>query len=146
MSDIRPYALTVLVHPQASTREREDVETIVKSWVEERSGNVTSVTHDQKRRLAYPVQHTHQATYTTMRFQMPAHDVRDLANRLQREKKVLRFAIHQQAPRTETRTLKDVPLRTAAEPLKAVTTPKKEKASIEKLDQKIEEILEEEVL
>lgn len=148
MNDSRPYILMALVHPQASTKERDEVESSVRAWVEERSGTVMTVTHDQKRRLAYPIRHVQQATATTMRFQLPAQDLTDLQNRLGRQKKVLRFVIFQQEPRAEVKTLKDVPLRPlSAEPEKTpVAAPKKEKASIEKLDEKIEEILGEEVL
>lgn len=145
MDAFRTYSLTILLHPQATTAERSDVESTVRSWVEERQGTVTNVAQDQKRRLAYPVHHVQQATVTLIRFQTPAGSLSDLQEKLRREKKVLRFAIHAYTPRTEAKTLKDIPLRPAA-PEKAPAGPKKEKAAIGKLDEKIEEILEEEVL
>lgn len=145
MSDTRPYFLTILLHPQATTHEREAVEATVRSWVEEHSGTVTTVTADAKRRLAYPIAHLHQATYSALWFQLPPTDFSDLQEKLKRQKKVLRFTLLKAAPRTWGKTLKDVPLRPSGEPEKAAA-PKKEKASIEKLDEKIEEILGEEVL
>lgn len=146
MVNAQPYSLTLLLHPQASTKEQEDVETLVRGWIEQREGTVGTVTHEQKRRLAYPITHAHQATYTRVPFSLGPQDMSDLRERLQRQKKVLRFVVFQQAPR-EGKGLKDVPLRPVmADKAGGAAIPKKEKASLEKLDEKIGEILKEEVL
>lgn len=146
MASTQPYSLTLLLHPQASTKERDEVETLVRGWIEQREGTVGTVTHDQKRRLAYPITHTQQATYTTVQFSLVPQDMSDLRERLQRQKKLLRFVVFQQAAR-EGKGLKDVPLRpVVTDKNGAAATPKKEKASLEKLDEKLGEILKEEVL
>lgn len=141
---LHPYSLTLLLHPQASTKEREEVETLVRGWIEQRSGTVGTVSHEQKRRLAFPIAHVHQATYTTVRFTLEPQDFADLRDRLHRQKKLLRFSLFQE-PAREGKALKDVPFRPASAE-KTPATPKKEKASIEKIDEKIQEILGEEVL
>ncbi len=149
MENLHPYFLTILMHPQASTREQEEIEKLVHTWVGEHEGSVGATTRDLKRRLAYPIRHLHQAHYTMMRCELPIQNLTDLHERVVRQKKVLRFAAYQQPPRSEGKTLKDVPLRpTVADAGKpaAVPAPKKEKASIEKLDAKIQEILEEKML
>jgi ribosomal protein S6 len=146
MESAKPYSLTLLLHPQASAKEREEVETLVRGWIEQREGTVGTVTHDQKRRLAYPIMHTQQATYTTVQFSLAPQDMSDLRERLHRQKKLLRFVVFQQAPR-EGKGLKDIPLRpTMTDKTGGPAVPKKEKASLEKLDEKIGEILKEEVL
>lgn len=145
MNTLRPYSLVILVHPQASPKERDEAESLVRSWVEERKGTVQHVSHEPKRRLSYPMSHAHQATYTTMRFAMAPEPFAELEEKLHRQKKVLRTFLRQVSPRAEGKTLKDAPLRPGAAE-KVLAAPKKEKASLEKLDQKIEEILGEEVL
>lgn len=146
MSAPRPYTLSVLLHPDADSKTRASLESTVRSWVEERGGTIGQATHASARRLAYPIRHAESAANTTVLFQLAPQEMSDLRTKLGRETGVLRFAIYQQLPRTTGRkTLADVPLRTPAGPLPA-SAPKKEKVSLEKLDEKIAEILKEEVL
>jgi ribosomal protein S6 len=138
------YLLTLLLHPQASSKEREEAETTVRTWAEAHGGNVTHTTSEQKRRLSYPIRHHQQATFTHLRVELPPTEWSELTDKLRRQKKILRFSFYKHTPRGEGKTLKDLPPRSAmaAKP----GAPKKEKAPLKKLDEKIEEILGEEVL
>lgn len=152
MKETRPYLLTVLLHPQTTSREVEAVETLVRTWVEGHEGNVQNVQHQEKRRIAYEISHTQQVSQTTVAFELPATPLEDLQNKLKRQKRVLRFRLFQQTPRSnDVKTLKDaLAQQKAAAAEKEATAAHgglpKEKASIEKLDEKLGEILEEEVL
>ena len=144
MSELRPYTVRLLLHPDTDSETRAGLEAMVRSWVEERGGTLGPLSTATPRRLAYPIQHIQNAVVTTVTFRLPAQDLHDLRAQLQRAKGLLRCALYQQPPRTPGRkTLGDLPPRSAAG---LAPAPKKEKASLEKLDEKIEEILEEKVL
>lgn len=144
MEALRPYVLTLLVNSQATPTDVEAVEKVAREWIETRQGTIERVTHEERRPLAYAMKHAQQATYTHLRFQMPPQDLKDLREKLARNTTVLRMRVQQKLARAEGKTLRDLPPR-GAEGLK-MTTAKKEKAGLEKLDEKIEEILEEKVL
>lgn len=146
MNALRPYVLTILVNPQAAEEEQNAVEATLRSWIQERQGTVMNVRKELKRTLSYAVKHARLANLTAVHFQLPPQELKDLAEKLKRQEAVLRFGIQQKLPRSgEAKTLKDVPTRTV-EPQKTSSVPKKEKVGLEKLDEKIEEILEEKVL
>jgi len=141
--------LTLLIHPQAESQERNEIENLVKTWLESHEGSIKDTVRDEKKRLAYVVGHTQQVILVTIYFEHSGEKIGDLEGKLKRQKKVLRFRLYQKAARGEGKTLKDAPARSAqpATPDKSTpAAPAKEKAPMEKLDEKIEEILEEEVL
>lgn len=149
MSDPRLYRLAVLVSAQASKDERNALETLLTSWASEHGGSASALTVEEKRRLAYPVKKHGQATVLHFSLIVPTGNVQELPGRLAREASVLRARVFRGASLPGKR-IKDVPLRKPevgdrkAADMPAL--PAKPKAPIEKLEEKIDEILKEEVL
>lgn len=147
MVDLKPYRLAVLLQPQVSAEERARVGTVVQSWATERGGRATVARTEERRRLAYPVRLHRQATVVHVDLKVPSTQVQELAVQLRQSPEVLRVRIVGGGRPTGKR-LADVPPKrpdaAGAAPLK--TAPPKEKAPIEKLEEKIDEILKEEVL
>ena len=149
MNQLKPYLLTLLIHPQVELDEKNSIEKLVSNWLEERGGNVKEVKTEEKRRVAYTIGHTQQVLLMNINFEFSGEKLAELDDKLRRQKKVLRFRLFQTEPRGEGKTLKDAPARNAIQKTEkepASTLPAKEKAPIENLDEKIEEILTEEVL
>lgn len=152
MADIRPYRLTILLHPQSSGAEREAVESLVKNWVGEHKGEVKKLTTADKQKLAYPVAHQSQVTAVHATFSAETENIRDLVHRLSRESRVLRARVFQgEAP--SGKHIREIPVKKVDAARKGPVGPVskekevvKEKVPLEKLEEKIEEILEEEVL
>jgi len=149
MNQLKPYLLTLLIHPQVESDEKDSIEKLVRNWLEEHGGNIKDVKVEEKRRVAYTIGHTQQVLLMNIAFEFSGEKLAELDGKLRRQKKVLRFRIFQTNPRGEGKTLKDAPARNANQKTEkevVSNVPAKEKAPIEKLDEKIEEILEEEVL
>jgi ribosomal protein S6 len=149
MNQLKPYLLTLLIHPQVELDEKNDIEKLIRTWLEERGGNIKEIKTEEKHRVAYTIGHTQQVLLMNINFEFSGENLAELDGKLRRQKKVLRFRIFQTEPRGEGKTLKDATARNAVQKNEkevASTIPAKEKAPIEKLDEKIEEILVEEVL
>lgn len=157
MATLQPYRLTVLLHPQSSPAERTALEDLVKSWVRDHQGEVRALTLEEKEKgkLAYAIRHQAAAPRLHAAFTAPPAGVRGLADRLRLEQRVLRARLWRGEVPLGKR-LKDLPPRkpeTGSRRLEAgdrkpdlKAAPAKEKVSLEKLEEKIEEILKEEVL
>ncbi|TSC71875.1 MAG: hypothetical protein G01um101438_878 [Parcubacteria group bacterium Gr01-1014_38] len=147
MSELRPYRLTILLDPQSSRDERGAVESLVNTWVTDHHGEVRSLAVDEKRKLAYDIAHQRQATQVRAVFTAPGETVRELLERLGRESKVLRARLWG-GELPEGKRLTEVPDKRTAGRERAPEEKShgKEKVPLKKLDEKIEEILEEKVL
>lgn len=153
MQSLRPYNLTILIHPQAETQEKNEIETLVSTWLSERGGKVNEVKKEEKRRVSYDIGHTQQVSSMNMQFDFSGEKLIELTGKLGRQKKILRFRLFQTKPRGTQKTLKDLPSRkpeTSDLKQDSSRTVKKglvtEKATMENLDEKIEKVLTEEVL
>ena len=145
MPDLRPYRLTILLNPQTSRDERGAVESLVKTWVADHHGEVRSLTVEEKRKLAYDIAHHRQATQVRAVFTAPGEQLRELLQRLDRETAVLRTRLWSGNPPGGKR-LAEAPDKRTAGRAPEEKPRGKEKVSLEKLDEKIEEVLKEEVL
>lgn len=147
MAEVRPYRLTLLLHPQSTRGEREAVTALVDTWVRDRGGKVQSVTTGEERKLSYPIAHQQETVAIEAAFSAPPADLADLRTRLAREKRILRARLFAGSAPSGKR-LRDLPQPTRGAPQGAKATMKapKEKVPLEKLGEKIEEILKEEVL
>lgn len=140
MADLRPYRLTILLHPERAREARSAVEALVKTWVTDHHGDVRSLTVEEKRRLAYAIGHAREATRVRATFTAPGEQVRELLERLGREASVLRTRLWSGETPTGKRLAEVLEKRAGEKPRG------KPKVGIEKLDEKIEEVLKEEVL
>lgn len=147
MQDLPTYRLTALLHPQSSVAERTAVEDFVRSWVREHGGDVRALRVEDKTKLAYDIRHQQNTARLQAVFVVPPADVRGLVDRLKLEQRVLRARLWR-GEMAAGRRLKDVPVK-RPEPAglpERKPVPTKEKVPLEKLEEKIEEILGEEVL
>lgn len=137
----------ILLDPQSSRDERGAVESLVKAWVTDHRGEVRSLAVDEKRRLAYGIASQRQATQVRAVITAPGEQIQELLARLSREGKVLRTRLWSGEPPGGKRLAEVAEKRfTGAERAPEEKARGKEKVSLEKLDEKIEEILEEKVL
>lgn len=147
MADLRPYRLTLLLHPESSSTERHAVEELVTSWVKKHRGEIRSLAVEEKRKLAYGVAHHPVVPHLHAAFTAPPDVIRELGDHLRLQQRILRTRLWSGTLPTGKR-LKDLPPRkpeAAGGPEKKGRTPKA-KAPLEKLEEKITEILKEEVL
>lgn len=145
-NDVHPYRLSVLLHPQSSRPEREAVEECISAWMRDHTGELRSLTRDERQRFAYPVAHQLQAIHLRVRFAASPSAVQALADLLRLQQKVLRVRLWK-GETPDGKRLAEVPVRRPEETSrKTELKATKEKAPLEKLEEKIEEILEEEVL
>lgn len=147
MADLRPYRLTLLLHPESSSTERHAVEELITSWVEKHHGAIHSLAMEEKRKLAYGVAHHPVVPHLHAAFTAPPDAVREFGDHLRLQKRILRTRLWGGVLPTGKR-LKDLPPRkpeTAGAPEKKGRTPKA-KAPLTKIEEKITEILKEEVL
>ncbi len=143
----QPYRVRLLLSTRATSAERKAVESLLSSWVSEHGGSVQAVTAEEKRKLSYPIRKEAQAVVLHASFRAPPDDIQDLTARLARETAVLRSRLFRGEVLPGKR-IQEVPLRKPeAEAGKSPrATPRKEKVPLEKLEEKIDEILKEEVL
>lgn len=147
MPDLRPYRLTILLNPQSSRDERGAVESLVKTWVADHQGEVRSLTVEEKRKLAYAIAHQRQTTQVRAVFTAPGEQLRELLERLTRETAVLRTRLWSGEPPSGKRLAEAPDKRSLSKERAPEEKPHgKAKVSLEKLDEKIEEVLKEEVL
>lgn len=148
MASLKPYRLTILLSPQASKDERAAVESLVAAWAREQGGEVRPRPAEEKRRLSYNVGGQPQATLIQLGLTALPEKAEELRARLQREKQVLRFRLFS-GKVAEGKRIGEIPVRkgdVAGRKSDLKTAPVKVKAPIEKLEEKIDEILKEEVL
>lgn len=150
MDASRPYRLAVLVSAEMSKDERTALESLLSAWASEHGGSVSVLAAEEKRRLGYPIKKSGQATILHFSLAIPVGgNVHELVGRLAREAGVLRTRVFRGAPISGKR-VKDVPVRRPETGDRKVadlpTVPLKQKAPLEKLEEKIDEILKEEVL
>lgn len=143
MRKTRSYLLTLHLHPSANKKEREAVEQTVRSWTEKHDGEIKHLQYEEKCRLAYEIGHTGQITKMEATVSMPACSMEELQRQLQRDKKMLRFRVTSTSLQPKKKTLREALAKQQEAPVSRVP---KEKASIEELDEKIDEILEEKIL
>lgn len=147
MADLQPYRLAVLLQPQVSAEERARIDTLVQSWATERGGRATVARTEERRRLAYPVRSQRQATVVHVDLTIPRMQVQELAATLRQSPEVLRVRVVGGVRPTGKRLSEVPPKRPDAATTPSLKTlPPKEKVPIEKLEEKIDEILKEEVL
>ena len=146
MSDVRTYRLTILLNPDASRDERGAVESLVSTWVRDRKGDVKTLAAEEKRKLAYDIAHKRQAVQIRAVFTAAGTDIGELLARLDREGNVLRTRL-MRGERSAGKRLAEVLEKKMADERPMGEKPRgKPKVTLEKLDEKIEEILEEKVL
>lgn len=136
----------MLLDPDTSRDERGAVESLVNTWVHDRKGDVRTLAAEEKRKLSYDIAHKRQALHIRAVFTAPGQDIGELLERLGREGKVLRTRLVSGERPTGKRLADIAEKKFGGERPVAEKARGKPKVTLEKLDEKIEEILEEKVL
>jgi len=156
----KEYEITLLLPPVLKDKEISEITQKTKEWIKELEGTPLSE-EITKRQLAYPINKYQQGFYLSLGFLLEPKNLPQLEEKLRLAENILRFLIVQRLTKKQpvSQTTKpstsSKPKETKTAPQKSeeikeekTQTPKKpiqEKAQIEELDKKLEEILGEEI-
>lgn len=87
------YELAFIIHPQADEEGVAAVEERVSQLVAASGGEVTSVDHWGRRRLAYPIQKQKEGIYVLMQLQLQPQRVAELERGLKLTEEVMRHLL-----------------------------------------------------
>ena len=140
---MRPYELNYLISPDLSEEEFNIFQEKILKWIQEEKGILGEIVKPAKKILAYPIKKMMQAYLGSISFQVNPEVLSNLEKKLKSEGKIIRYLILTKRPRKVSagalrRTLRKFEP-TSAKP----EMPKKEKAELETIEQKLEEILKE---
>ncbi|OGY43918.1 MAG: 30S ribosomal protein S6 [Candidatus Buchananbacteria bacterium RIFCSPHIGHO2_01_FULL_39_14] len=143
------YELLYLIPASFTEDELAPIQEKVKELLGRFQGEITLEENLGKKKLAYPIKHNHQGYYLLYEFDLPGENLKQLDRSLRLTQDILRHII------VKTPKIKPKPvsfLRTPREKLetKIKTSESKEgeheKIRLEDLDQKLDEILERDIL
>lgn len=137
------YELNYLISPDLSEGEFNIFQEKILKWIQEEKGILGEINKAVKKILAYPIKKTMQVYLGSINFQLNPEGLSNLEKKLKSEEKIIRYLILAKKPRKVSagalrRTLRKIEP-TSAKP----EIPKKEKAELETIEQKLEEILKE---
>lgn len=129
------YELTYLISPNLTEMEIKNFQEKLNSLIQE-GGILINSLLPKKRFLAYPIKKNNSAFFATLNFQMKPENLANFEKKLKSEPELIRYLIlAKAAPKAiEVRKKPFIVSKKFAEP-------KKEKVKIEKIEQKLEEVL-----
>jgi len=159
----KQYQLTCLLSPLLEQKEIEEISQKIEKWIKEKGGSLLGERnyYTFKKNLAYPLKKYREAFYLNFGFLLAGQYINQLGQKLNLEKDILRhFVINNPRPKAKPETIdkkiadKIEPLIAREVPLKDIkaeseettqkrVSPNREKVEIEKLDKKLDEILNE---
>jgi ribosomal protein S6 len=129
------YELTYLISPNLTETEIKNFQEKMSSLIQKK-GVLVDIQLPRKRRLFYPIKKTHLAFLGTLNFQMESENLADFEKNLKSESCLLRYLLLSK--------IKPKPEKLARRPIifgKKIEKPKKKKVEIEKLEEKLKEVL-----
>lgn len=139
---MRLYELNYLISPDLSEEELGAIQEKINTWVQEEKGILGEINKPIKKILAYPIKKSGQAYLGYLKFQIDAEKITNLEKKLKAEEKIIRYLTLAK----KLRKIEKAPRRMAKKfisPIIKAGVPKKEKAELETIEQKLEEILKE---
>jgi ribosomal protein S6 len=136
------YELNYLILPDLSEEELNATQNKINDWVREEKGILGEINKPVKKILAYPIKKSGQAYLGYLKFQIDAEKLTNLEKKLKSEGKIIRYLVLAK----KSRKTEKAPRRMAKKfisPIIKAEVPKKEKAELEAIEQKLEEILKE---
>lgn len=141
---ISMYELTYILNPNLSEKEVTSQADKVRSFINGLGGEIKTEKLNEKRRLAYEIKKQGYGFYVTTEFNLEPEKVAELEKKIKLEPAVLRYLL------ISKKLMKETPRRIRLpRPKEKFTLPGKplgqaapEKAKIEEIDKKLEEILE----
>ncbi len=126
------YELTYLFSPDLNEGEINSLQEEIASFIQEKEGGVEKSAKPDKRELGYPIKKKRAAYLATLEFRFDPKEIKELEKKLKSKEQVLRFVIL---------TKKAVKAKTVLRAIKPKIKPKKEKAELKEIEEKLEEIL-----
>lgn len=161
--ETKSYQLTCLLSPLLEQPRIEEISQRIKKWINEKGGSISEKDNYNvlKRNLAYPIKKYREAFCLDFDFVLAGCHINQLSQELNLEKDILRHLIiakpqakakpeiidNKIANKIESLIAKEVPLKDTEAEFKETAqkkvSPNQEKIEIEKLDKKLDEILNE---
>lgn len=126
------YELTYLISPEFSEEELKIFQEKVTSLIKNEGGEIKKIKNPIKKKLAYPIKKKNEAFLATLYFSLSPAKLKDLEKKLKSESKILRYL---------TLTEKEIAKVKIPEIIPKVKVPKVKKVELEKIEEKLEEIL-----
>lgn len=87
------YEILYIIHPRLNAEEAGEVAERVGDLIRAQGGEVRTVDHWGRRRLAYPIDHQLEGTYVFSTFAMPPAGIAELESQLRIQREVLRSLV-----------------------------------------------------
>ena len=131
------YQLTYLISPESSSEEAESFSQEIDSLISKK-GKLIKPASPSRRVLAYPIKKQTAAYLTRSEFHLDPQEIENFKKEIKTKSKILRFLL------LEKKVLKVKPERLKIKlPPKEKKEPAPKKAELEKIEEKLEEILKE---
>lgn len=148
---MQPYELNYLLSLQLSEEQQRNIQDNITSLIESEGGVLDTKTHPTRKELAYPIKKQGSAYFGRANFYIEPDKLVSISKKLKEESAIIRFIfVKRRAPNIEAKLpglARRIPLkvRPRITKLGAVRprAPKAPKVEIEKLEEKLEEILKE---
>jgi small subunit ribosomal protein S6 len=136
------YEINYLISPDLSEEEATSLQEKINSWIQEEKGVLNEVSKPAKKILAYPIKKCGQAYLSFVNFQLEADKLMNIEKKIKAEDKIIRYLILAKKPAKPLKTHRRATKKFIS-PISKSETPKKEKAELESIGQKLDEILKE---
>ena len=138
----KSYELTCLISPDLSTQDLNSLSLRIKDFISQEKGVLEKETNPTKQNLGYPIKGKGEAFLLNLTFILNPEGLEKLEKELKEKKEILRYIILIKKP------VKEIPIKIRKKPEKDFAekreeTKQSEKVELEKIDEKIEEILNE---
>jgi len=154
------YELAFIIPGNLPEDEHPKVLEKVTTLLKQAEAQIIATEDLGKKKLAYPIKHLRHGFYKTMTFYLDAGKLKEIENELKLESNILRFLIIRSHEKTEAEIAAEEKAKTSrvknkiaektkeavAEEVKKEVKTEKQKVSLEDLDKKLDELLDEEVI
>jgi ribosomal protein S6 len=136
------YEINYLISPDLSEEEATSLQEKINSWIQEEKGALNEASKPVKKTLVYPIKKCGQAYLGSINFQLDADKLINIEKKIKAEGKIIRYLILAKKPAKPVKIQRRATKKFIS-PITKAETPKKEKAELEAIEQKLEEILKE---
>ena len=129
------YELTYLISPDLSAEELKILQEKINSFIQEENGKLQGLKSPVRRKLAYPIKNKSEAYFTALDFYLLPEKLETFEKKLKKESKILRYVL------LTKKLLKKTEIPQIIPEVKAPKVKKEKKVELEKIGEKLEEIL-----
>lgn len=138
---MKSYELNYLISPDLSEEELNAFQEKINKWVQEEKGILGETNKPQKRILAYPIKKIVQAYLSSINFQLNPESLLNIEKKIKNEGQIIRYLILFKKPRKINEKKMRRIMKKLEPPSIKAEAPKKEKAELKTIEQKLDEIL-----